>query len=59
MKRTRFTCYVYDFSVDYDPIIVDYIKDIDKYLMKKMILYEYIKRNKNVLYMMFTMEKNY
>ena len=57
MKRTRFTCYVYDFSVDYDPITVDDIKDIHKHLMKKMILYEYIKRNKNVLYMMFIMEK--
>ena len=35
MKRTRFTCYVYDFSVDYDPVAVDDIKDIHKYLMKK------------------------
>ena len=35
MKRTRFTGYVYDFSVDYDSIAVDDIKDIHKYLMKK------------------------
>ena len=27
--------YVYDFSVDYDTIAVDDIKDIHKYLMKK------------------------
>ena len=35
MKRTGFTGYVYDFSVDYDPISVDNIKDIHKYLMKE------------------------
>ena len=35
MKRTRFTRYVYDFSADYDPIDVDDIKDIHKYLMEK------------------------
>ena len=35
MKKTGFTGYVYDFSVDYDPVAVDYIKDIYKYLMKK------------------------
>ena len=35
MKRTGFTDYVYNFSVDYDFIAVDYIKDIHKYLMKK------------------------
>ena len=35
MKRTGFTGYVYDFSVDYDAIAVDDIKDIHKYLMKK------------------------
>ena len=28
MKRTGFNGYVYDFSVDYDAIAVDYIKDI-------------------------------
>ena len=37
MKRTGFTGYVYDFSVDYDATDVDDIKDIHKYLMKKMI----------------------
>ena len=35
MKRTGFTGHVYDFSVDYDSISVDDIKDIHKYLMKK------------------------
>ena len=38
MKKTGYTGYVYDFSVDYDPTDVNYIKDIHKYLMKKMIL---------------------
>ena len=37
MKRTGFTGYVYDFSVDYDPIAVDDIKNIQKYLIKKII----------------------
>ena len=35
MKRTGFTGYVYDFSVDYDSIDVDDIKDIHRYLTKK------------------------
>ena len=35
MKIIGFTGYVYDFSVDYDAIAVDDIKDIHKYLMKK------------------------
>ena len=35
MKRTGFNGYVYDFSVDYDATVVDDIKDIHKYLMKK------------------------
>ena len=35
MKKTGFTGYVYDFSVDYDSIAVDDIKDIHKYLMGK------------------------
>ena len=35
MRKTEFTGYVYDFSVDYDDIAVDDIKDIYKYLMKK------------------------
>ena len=35
IKRTGFTGYVYDFSVDYDSATVDDIKDIHKYLMKK------------------------
>ena len=40
MKVTRFTGHVYDFSVDYDPIAVDDIKNIHKHLMKKMISYK-------------------
>ena len=36
MKRTGFNGYVYDFSVDYDTIAVDYILDIHNYLMKRM-----------------------
>ena len=35
MKKPGFTGYVYGFSVDYDAITVDDIKDIHKYLMKK------------------------
>ena len=35
MKKTGFTGYVYDFSVDYNAIAVDNIKDIHKYLMVK------------------------
>ena len=35
MKKTGFTGYVYDFSVYYDSIAVDDIRDIHKYLMKK------------------------
>ena len=46
MKRTGFTGYVHDFSVDYDDIEVDTIKDIHKNLMKKMIQCKYINRNK-------------
>ena len=35
MKRTGFTGYVYDFSVDYGAIVVNDIKDIHEYLMEK------------------------
>ena len=35
MKKTGLKGYVYDFSVDYDSIDVDDIKDIHKYLMEK------------------------
>ena len=35
MKMTGLNGYVYDFSVDYDAVDVDGIKDIHKYLMKK------------------------
>ena len=34
-KKTGFTGYVYDFSVDYGAIDADDIVDIHKYLMKK------------------------
>ena len=37
MKKTEFSGYVYDFSVDYDSTDVDDIKVIHKYLMKKII----------------------
>ena len=40
MKTTGFTGHVYDFSIDYNSIDVDNIKDIHKYLMKK--------RNENI-----------
>ena len=33
MRKTGFNGYGYDFSVDYDHISVDDIKDIHKYLM--------------------------
>ena len=35
MKKTGFHSYVYDFSVDYDAIDVDDIRDIHNYLVKK------------------------
>ena len=35
MKKIGFTGYVYDFNADYDPIVVDDIEDIHKYLMRK------------------------
>ena len=35
MKKTGFTGYVYDFSLDYDATAVDDILDIRKYLMEK------------------------
>ena len=35
MKRTGINGFAYDFSIDYDPIAVDDIKDIHKCLMKK------------------------
>ena len=35
IKKTGFNGYVYDFTVDYNVIDIDDIKDIHKYLMKK------------------------
>ena len=40
MKRTGFNGYIYDFSVDYEATDVDDIKDIHKYLIKKITLYK-------------------
>ena len=37
MEKTGFKGYVYDFSVDYDAIAVDNIKDIHKYFLKNMV----------------------
>ena len=34
-KNTGFNGYIYDFSIDYDSIDVDNIKDIHKYLILK------------------------
>ena len=42
MKKTGFTGYVYDFSVDYDSVEVDDIKNVHKYLLKKSIKNVYI-----------------
>ena len=36
MKKTGFSGYVYDFSVDCNASDIDDIKDIHKYLMKKI-----------------------
>ena len=38
MKKTEFSGYVYDFSVDYDSTDIDDINDIHKYFMKKITL---------------------
>ena len=38
MKRTGFTGFVYDFSVSYDDIDVNNIRDIHSYLMKKNVM---------------------
>ena len=60
MKRTGFTGYAYEFSVDYEAIAADDIKNIHKYLMKKknsMNTSAVIK--KCSIYMMFIMQKNY
>ena len=35
MKRTGFTGYVFNFSVDYDAVKVDDTKDIHKYLKEQ------------------------
>ena len=40
MKKTGLNGYFYDFSVDYDAIVVDEILDIHECLMKKIIQYK-------------------
>ena len=40
MKKTGCNGYIYDFTVGYDPIAINDIKDILKYLMEKMELYK-------------------
>ena len=40
-KKNSFNWYIYDFSVHYDATDVDDIKDIHKYLMKKITLYKW------------------
>ena len=35
MKKTGFNGYIYDFSADYNAIVITDILDIHKYLMKK------------------------
>ena len=45
MKKTEFTGYVDDFSVDYDHTAVNDIENTDKYLMKKNMC-KYISCNK-------------
>ena len=42
MKKTGFNGYVYDFSADYDPIAVNDIKNIHRYLMKKNNITQYV-----------------
>ena len=37
MKRTGCNGFAYDFSLDYDATDIDYLKNIHKYLMIKMI----------------------
>ena len=37
-KKTGLNGYVYDFSVDYDAIVVSDIVDIHKYLMEKNVI---------------------
>ena len=49
MKKTGFTGYVYDFSVGYDDIEVDKIKDIHKYLMKRNNIVYFIFRRLDIL----------
>ena len=44
MKKTGLHRYVYDFSVDYDAIAVDYILEIHKYLIKKNGIIELISK---------------
>ena len=49
MRKTGFTGYVYDFSVDYDGFEVDKIKYIQRYLMKKNNIVYFIFRCLDIL----------
>ena len=42
MKKIGLTGHVYDFSIGYNIVTVDDIKDIHDYLMKKIIWYDMI-----------------
>ena len=43
LKKTGFNGYIYDFSVDYNSIDVNHIKDIQKYFITKMAQHENVK----------------
>ena len=42
IKKIGITCHVYDFTVNYDSLAVNDIKDIHKYLMKKNNIVQYV-----------------
>ena len=49
IKKAEFYVYFYDFSVDYDAIAVDNILDIQKYLMKKHSIKQFLDISKKCL----------
>ena len=50
MKRTDFNEHIYDFSVDCDSTDADDVKDIHKYLMKRMGYYKNVRIHKTNFY---------
>ena len=53
--KNRLNGNVHDFSVDYDAIAVDDIKDIHKYLMKKNNMYvTYVSKKRRIKMFIFT-----